>query len=67
MWLVVFGLWPGCCESFVFVLLGEVAVNLEFHLGSSSLSGLLSLETAWALGSAWSILPSLHLSLETAG
>ena len=46
MWLVVFGLWPGRCEPFVFVLLGEVAVNLEFRLGSSSLSSLLSLETA---------------------
>ena len=38
--------WPGHCEPLVFVLLGEVAVNLEFRLGSSSLSGLLSLETA---------------------
>jgi len=45
----------------------EVAVHLEFRLGSSSLSGLLSLETAWNLGSAWSILPSLLLSLEIAG
>ena len=42
-------------------------MNLEFCLGSSSLSGLLSLETACVLGSAWSILPSLCLSLETSG
>jgi hypothetical protein len=73
LWLVnydelVFGhlSWSGRCEPLVLTPLGEVAVNPEFRLGSSSLSGLLSLETAWALGSAWSILPSLRLSLETA-